>query len=784
MHVASLDTNAQYVEKLMGDHSVTLELRIEAPVSFRSGDYIEWRGQRFSLDEEPDFEHDDETYVYSLPFYAHRPLHHIVHKDEGAMSFTYVGSALEHLTALLASIRAEDPEWQLGEVGGEGTQSIDFDNVYCIDALTQICEAFGLEWRIKNKTIHALPRIGQDLAFEFAVGQNAGLYSLEVKGVTNQKVTTRLYGKGASINLPANYRVDDIPKPDSLVFDGRYLESNVEKYGVREDVVVFDEIYPRLKDATLTGVTIPVDLSAAISWTVRVSLSFDLNDYLTEDEAQIKFQSGALTGEAFIVTSYNHATGELKFSASDDNGYILPSPTRQPAVGDRYVLLNIAMPQAYIDAAEQELREATVEELVKRHDKVRAYSLEIDPRHVRRGDISVIAGDSVRVKDIGTGIDTSVRIAEVSYPLQNPDKLTLTLSDTPLYASYADKIEADIDKVVQGVSQVEKKTSTSLSFWERVFELRDIEGVLTLITKLPLLGLKTITQLADGYTVPDGGDSGGGTSYHDQLQNLDYPDQHPIAAITGLQAALDAKLNTSSISEWALQTTKPDYAWDEILGKPTTLAGYGITDAMTAENVNTNLDQKVDKNKQYYYLNSDHFKDTGGGIDDDATTHGYAAAYTMSAGDGTAIQLFGRLGLDQFWIRCTDDNHQWKEKRMLWHSGNANLSTVDWTALSFHGERLCLSNPNQFQNMNTDLSIQFMAYRDVVPNIVGAKIKGETYSVYTGGLVQNTDLVFCTFSGISGLSDPTVERMRIAADGTVTIEGNLIVKGTITQLGA
>lgn len=55
-------------------------------------------------------------------------------------------------------------------------------------------------------------------------------------------------------------------------------------------------------------------------------------------------------------------------------------------------------------------------------------------------------------------------------------------------------------------------------------------------------GMKRLSDLVTG-----GG--GGGTLYHDQLEHLDYPDQHPIAAIAGLQSALNAKADASQLSE-------------------------------------------------------------------------------------------------------------------------------------------------------------------------------------------------------------------------------------------
>lgn len=60
-----------------------------------------------------------------------------------------------------------------------------------------------------------------------------------------------------------------------------------------------------------------------------------------------------------------------------------------------------------------------------------------------------------------------------------------------------------------------------------------------------------------------GSSGGGGTAYHDQLLNLDYPDQHPIAAIAGLQSALDAKAAASHTHAWGAITGKPGWITDD-----------------------------------------------------------------------------------------------------------------------------------------------------------------------------------------------------------------------------
>lgn len=119
-------------------------------------------------------------------------------------------------------------------------------------------------------------------------------------------------------------------------------------------------------------------------------------------------------------------------------------------------------------------------------------------------------------------------------------------------------------------------------------------------TKYPLYSEKTLSQLGPAGSGGEGG-GGGGTYYHDQLLNLDYPDQHPIAAIIGLQTALNSKANAADIPSWALKPSKPSYDFSELTDKPTTLAGYGITDAMTAEAIIDAMDQKL---QNYYTFKS------------------------------------------------------------------------------------------------------------------------------------------------------------------------------------
>ena len=72
---------------------------------------------------------------------------------------------------------------------------------------------------------------------------------------------------------------------------------------------------------------------------------------------------------------------------------------------------------------------------------------------------------------------------------------------------------------------------------------------------------------------------GGGTADHSKLKNRDAADQHPMSAITGLEAALDGKQTTGdyltkeldpTVPEWAKQPQKPAYTAQEVGALPVT----------------------------------------------------------------------------------------------------------------------------------------------------------------------------------------------------------------------
>jgi len=441
-----VDSTFVHRHTFMGEHSVTCTLRAVDAAKFKVGDYFNYQGEKYSLYEEPDFSRSEGVYAYTVTFYAsYYKLFHVLIKDEGATDFPYFGNAEDHLNLLLANMQVVDAGFQIGAVGDSEAKLIDYEQLHCYDALVKIAETFGMEWEVIGKTISLKNRVGQDTSYIFEYGKGKGLYSLTRQKLADTSIVTRLYGYGSTQNIPASLIKQT--SSEKLVFEGRYLDKNTSLFGLREGVAEFDEIYPRLKDKKVLSVTIPENIETAKTWTLRLDIPFDLAGEIIKDrEPQVNFISGELCGESFKIAenTWNNETKELKIIVTDDNGYYLPNETRQPKVGDLFNLTEVNMPEAYITEAQEELKAATEEKLNQLCVPQYSHSLEIDPLFSKKKSLNINAGDKITIREAAN--DILIRVQQVSYPLNAPNRISLTLSDERLY-TYEQKIRGEIIEV-------------------------------------------------------------------------------------------------------------------------------------------------------------------------------------------------------------------------------------------------------------------------------------------------------------------------------------------------
>jgi hypothetical protein len=439
--IATIDVGetATFTSVLMGEHKITARCFNTTPLAVALGDYILHNNEKYYINLVPTVEKiDNVTYAYEFTFEA--TIYSLYNKklmDEGAMDFSYTGTAEEHLLLLLENMNSIDTGWSIAEVEETEVKTLTYVNENCRKALSTMAEAFGLEFRLVGKAIYLVKTIAVESTLVFEYGKGKGLYTLTRTAVDDANVVTRVYGFGASRNIDLYYR-DGQKK---LVFEERFLEANTDIFGIKEGVYNNDEIYPHRQ--SLIEAIDAEDKTKVIDTTI----DFDINDYLLEgDTPEIHFLTGALAGYTFEISNYNHDTKEINFVPFvEQSGYELPNNLNFPEVDDKYTLLGIKMPQSYIDTAESELKAKTAEFLAENSYPTVTYELNIDEKFIRDNNIELLVGQKVGVKDVALGIDNQIRVHRITYPFVNPENIIAEISDFITYTVQEQLIQAQVN---------------------------------------------------------------------------------------------------------------------------------------------------------------------------------------------------------------------------------------------------------------------------------------------------------------------------------------------------
>ena len=389
-------------------------------------------------------------------------------------------------------------QWALGEcpeTAADRTLTFgETDN--CLAVLQRLCKEFETEFEIAQaggvRTIH-FKEVGQTFPFTFRYGRGKGLYALERQNVSSSNIITRLKVYGSTRNITARYRAQRLCLPGK-----KKGESCIEKtdaswrFGVWEATKYFEDIYPKQK-----GRVTAVDTASELVFTDS-AMAFDLSEKVTSKgadgkeetkttyllpgtSAKVHFNSGNLSGYEFEVAKYDHATKTFTLKAfKDDRGETFPSKTSAAfriGVGDEYSLLDIAPPQAVVDAAEKELEEAGSKYYDQNSQPKVQYGLTVAEEFLRSlsgvGSTSDVfsVGDYIPVEDEALEVKKSVRIQSFTRNLLRPYDYQLTLSDT-VTTSIINRIISDqieTDKIIR-MNNI-KDPATARANWRRSREV-------------------------------------------------------------------------------------------------------------------------------------------------------------------------------------------------------------------------------------------------------------------------------------------------------------------------
>lgn len=375
-----------------------------------------------------------------------------------------------------------------------------------------------------------------------------------------------------------------------------YIDSidGIDKYGINEGTVFFDNdgsendddnIYPSMEGMTAqalidAGYSITLDegdngnldeiLSAeqitddgiieteggnigqkTFSVTLK-DIGFDISDYLLPGEtAKINFKSGALVGREFDITSITKSGKKqiltLARYLDDDIQWVFPNKVYNAQAGDKFVLLNIYMPDAYIVAAEYgRLLERAKLYLAENDHNAITYSPTIDDiflaRHseiaevIKEGDIFTFSDDDLGISKSITISALTIKIGESLIP-----KYEVTLSETK-DATLVDRITTKVSESLgKTILQPNNILSQSKLAFDKRYLRKDTEDVAAKhITFESGVTVKGVAEM-DDFTANTGEIS---TMITDSIRSNDY------SAVSGfsIESGEDSIINVDKLN--------------------------------------------------------------------------------------------------------------------------------------------------------------------------------------------------------------------------------------------
>lgn len=420
--VAIVSPTGNQDKRIMGANTVSMQFELPAFTQFNIGDYVDVYGERYYLNSDPTYKEESSIrWSYTLNFQAVpydliRAKYFFYGSDNTIKEpdFSLTGTASVFIDLILTNVGRTQSGWIKGTVDDTETVTLTFSNENCMAVLSRLAEQFKTEYWIEGKTIHLTKR-GDILPVTLSYGQGKGLRNIERKPLDDNPPITRLYVFGSEKNIPADYRSYSkrLRLPIASAPNG-YIEANTALYGIREEVYTNDAIYPnRIGEVTA---------SASINSFTDTGLDFDINAQLIPGTtAKIAFNTGQLAGYSFEISSYNASTHTVTFNTNtDEKALTVPSDLMRPAVGDKWALFDVIMPQSYITAAEQALLVDGQNYLDQNSGGRFNYTLTTDPFHFERTSTTLQLGKYIGLISTEFGINGNIRIVGYSRDIQHP----------------------------------------------------------------------------------------------------------------------------------------------------------------------------------------------------------------------------------------------------------------------------------------------------------------------------------------------------------------------------
>ena len=383
----TVDDNSYRYRVIKGDHNLTLHYSLAEHVEIPVGSYCIYQGERYTLERPEAFKmKHSRNFEYTVTLESNQAKAKIWkfrNPVDGRLKFSLTAKPIEHLQMFVDNMNRRDTGWEVGECI-DGTETlINYNHVYCWDALGMMATEFNTEFEFVGKTVH-LRKVEYNKNNPLPLSYGRGNGFKPGVGRSNYGDTPPieiLYVQGGTDNIdPSKYKSSELllPAGQNIQYDGVYFEgdpnfnpanartyvvddlgysirrSDKELSSLAEDSLDCSDIYPKRIGKVTSVVVEDADNNFydIVDNTIPNTLNYE--ECLIEGETMtIVFQSGMLAGREFEVKYYHNAekgkaARRFEIVPAEIDGQTMPNATFAPQTTDTYVVFKCRMPDAYV----------------------------------------------------------------------------------------------------------------------------------------------------------------------------------------------------------------------------------------------------------------------------------------------------------------------------------------------------------------------------------------------------------------------------------------------------
>lgn len=421
------------------------------------------------------------------------------------LKFDYTAKPHEHLQLIVDNLNMRDSGWKVGECIEAEEKTINYNHIFCSEALPTIADTFKTEYEIDPaiKTIH-LRKVeynkGEPLPLEY--GKDKGFVpGLGRSNKDGNRPVTILYVQGGEQNIDfSKYGSKELllPKNQRLEYEGRTYVSDAEGLyikradttltDVQEDSLDCSHISPK-RVGSVSNVVVS-DKEKNFYDFIDSSIPDDLNfeDYVIEgNNMTVIFQSGMLAGsnKEFEV-KYVHKERKFLITPQEIDGQIMPNDIYKPNLGDKYAVFGIQLPDAYIcnnstkEGASWDMFREAAKYLYENEDPKFTFKGELDSIYSKKRWLSIGGkiklGGYILFKDpqfIPEGI--KIRITSIKEYIHRPYSPIIELSNTTTGVT----VSSELNKIESNEVKTDNQYKNSIQFTKRRF--RDAKETISML---------------------------------------------------------------------------------------------------------------------------------------------------------------------------------------------------------------------------------------------------------------------------------------------------------------